>query len=120
MEDADEAQGTSLPGFPSRGDGHPLPGIMLGPVTANGNGFLYEHVPAGSESAVNVAVQDVVVSDASAGKPLCILRPCIVGTKMLCNTFPCELFGCSWVCVALSCCGSRNSDAITSTPTFCW
>ena len=70
MEDADGAQGTGLPGSPHRGDGHSLPGSMLAPATANGNGFLYEHVPAASESAVDVAVQDVVVSDASAGKPL--------------------------------------------------
>lgn len=76
MEDADGARGASLPGSPHRDSGAPLHETSLGSllVTANGNGhgngFLYEHVPAASESALDAAVQDVVVSDASAGKPL--------------------------------------------------
>lgn len=68
MEDAEEAQVSprrSLVG-PLNGS---LPGSILGAAAANGNGFLYEHVPAVPESALEAAVQDVVVSDASIGKP---------------------------------------------------
>ena len=76
MEDADGVQGTSQPGSPRTKTGGPLdeasPGSLIGPAMANGNGngFFYEHVPAEPESALETAVQDVVVSDASAGKPL--------------------------------------------------
>ena len=74
MEDADGAQGASQPGSPRTDIGGRLDeaslGSPIGPAMANGNGFLYEHVPAEPESALEAAVQDVVVSDASAGKPL--------------------------------------------------
>ncbi len=88
MEDADGAQGTSQPGSPRRENGGPLdeasPGSLSGPAMANGNGFFYEHVPAEPESALEAAVQDVVVSDASAGKP-----PCQCSAKyILCRPLP--------------------------------
>lgn len=71
MEDADDTQ--SLPGSPRRSAGgssdKTVSGSPVMAARANGNGFLY-HVPAAPEGGLEAAVRDVVVSDASAGKPI--------------------------------------------------
>ena len=80
MEDAEEGPGDvsnggspqhSMGGSPERARSA---SILEGPAAANGNGFMYEHVPAGPEDIQEAAVQEVVVSDTSAGKPV-HLRP---------------------------------------------
>ena len=97
MEDADGARGTSLPGSPHRDIGAPLhetsPGslIVAANSNGNGNGFLYEHVPAASESALDAAVQDVVVSDASAGRALPTCSSFWFGACCHCPTCPIHL-----------------------------
>lgn len=76
MEDAEDGPGDiSNGGSPQQSVGgspemNCSASIMEGPAAANGNGFMYEHVPAGPEDIQEAAVQEVVVSDASAGKPI--------------------------------------------------
>ena len=81
MEDAEEGPGDvsngvspqeSVLGSPERTCSASM---LEGPAAANGNGFMYEHVPAGPEDIQEAAVQEVVVSDTSAGKPIRLCPP---------------------------------------------
>ena len=66
MEDAEGSVDVSIGGSPRTERAGS--GSVLAPPAANGNGFLYEHVPAAPDAALETDVQDVVVSDASAGE----------------------------------------------------